>query len=204
MNIRINKSIFTAIALLLSTSATAGIIDVSNTFGSVTEQNNVFTLTTSGNTDTELENLLELGAGSLDALSTGNATDGSAINGEVNVLSGQTFSFDFLFDSSEGLGSTFNDFSFLSLTLNNVDILNGLELLADSSTPDNILTTFSTTFSSNGLLNFGIGVLNVNDTAVDSNLTVSSLQISEVPEPSTIAIFALGLMGLVSRRFVKK
>lgn len=204
MNIRINKSIFTAIALLLSTSVTAGIIDVSNTFGSVTEQNNVFTLTTSGNTDTELENLLELGAGSLDALSTGNATDGSAINGEVNVLSGQTFSFDFLFDSSEGLGSTFNDFSFLSLTLNNVDILNGLELLADSSTPDNILTTFSTTFSSNGLLNFGIGVLNVNDTAVDSNLTVSSLQISEVPEPSTIAIFALGLMGLVSRRFVKK
>jgi hypothetical protein len=33
---------------------------------------------------------------------------------------------------------------------------------------------------------------------------VSFVDAAEVPEPSTLAIFALGLMGLASRRFKKQ
>lgn len=205
MNIKINKSLITSIALFLSTSATAQVIEVSDLLGAATEQNNVFTLNSNnGLLDTEIENSLALITGSLDALSTGDATIGSAISGNVNVLSGDTFSFDFIFSSDEIIGTTFNDFSFLSLTLNDTDIFNGLQLLADSSAQSGNLSNFSTTFSSSGVLNFGIGILDVNDEAVNSSLTISELQILQVPEPSTIAIFTLSLMGLISRRFIKK
>jgi len=40
--------------------------------------------------------------------------------------------------------------------------------------------------------------------SVETRLTFSRITTNEVPEPSTLAIFALGMIGLVSRRFKKQ
>ena len=127
-------------------------------------------------------------AGSLDVLSTGNATTGSAFGNSIHVNAGQIFSFDWVWDSNESNSSSYNDFAFVTLDLD------GISLIADTSTADNSGGTFSWLATSTGTLNYGVGILDVRDSIVDSFLTVSNVQ--AVPEPSTLAIFALSIMGL--------
>ena len=54
-------------------------------------------------------------------------------------------------------------------------------------------TTFSTTFSTSGTHSLAFGVVDLNDSAVRSSLSVDQVQISAVPEPSSGALTLLGL-----------
>jgi hypothetical protein len=57
--------------------------------------------------------------------------------------------------------------------------------------------------SPTGALDAKIYEARIYNTAL-STADVQQLQMTSVPEPSTLAIFALGIMGLASRRFMKK
>lgn len=59
---------------------------------------------------------------------------------------------------------------------------------------------FSHTFSTAGLHSLAIGVVDVGDTVGVSQLSLSQLQVSAVPEPESWALMALGLAGLVAAR----
>jgi hypothetical protein len=58
------------------------------------------------------------------------------------------------------------------------------------------------TFSELGLVNSGLWLTMKNGETV--NVTLNGVDVSNVPEPSTLAIFALGMIGLASRRFKKQ
>lgn len=150
-----------------------------------------FTLT-SGNgsvSDSAIESFIGLTAGGLDALSTGDATEGSAITDTFNIASGDTFSFDWLWTSNEGDGVDYNDFAFVNLSFD------GVALLADTFTPDGTSGSFSWMATTSGMLTYGIGVMDVNDTLVASTLTVNNIS-ATVAEPSAIALLALGFAGV--------
>jgi hypothetical protein len=125
--------------------------------------------------DSEIENFLMLSTGTLDSISTGNATEGSAIKGSFNVNAGDTFSFDFTWDSDEMSGAYYNDFAFFSLNMDDVGVL------ADTFARDNDTGSFSWTADKSGQLDFGIGIMDVHDRIVESFLSVSNLSASYGP-----------------------
>jgi len=166
-------------------------------------------------TDTALESFLGLAAGALDALSTGNATEGSAIKQSITVASGDTLSFDWNFLTDEATPTSFNDMAFWSLTT-----LTGATLLADtfssgfglSGTTFGEETGYSTTsftFSSSGTFMLGFGVVDVDDTIANSGLLIDSVSVTSptngpvIPEPASMVLFgltSLGMMGWTTRR----
>lgn len=58
------------------------------------------------------------------------------------------------------------------------------------------------TFAELGLVNSGLWLTMKNGETV--TVTLNGVDVSSVPEPSTLAIFALGMIGLASRRFKKQ
>jgi hypothetical protein len=50
---------------------------------------------------------------------------------------------------------------------------------------------------------FGNQFLNIDDKSICNDCGVALIRVSEVSEPATLAIFALGMIGLMSRRFKK-
>jgi hypothetical protein len=63
--------------------------------------------------------------------------------------------------------------------------------------------------SSAGSHNIKMGVADGGDNVYDSTVFIqagsfSDIDTTSVPEPSTLAIFALGIVGLTSRRFKKQ
>lgn len=151
--------------------------------------------------DSALEAFAGLASGALDALpNVGNATEGSAIQGSGYIAAGETFQFDWLWTSDEVTGSSFNDTAFYVLGLV------GYGVIANTFTADGATNTFSWFAPVAGYLTWSIGVIDVNDTIVDSFLTVSNIQppALSVSEPLTLSLFGLGLLGLgAARRFRK-
>jgi hypothetical protein len=122
--------------------------------------------------DSEIESFLTLPTGSLDSISTNNATEGSAIKGSYNVNAGDTFSFDFTWDSDEVSGAYYNDFAFYSLSLEDVGVI------ADTYARDNDTGSFIWTADRSGQLDFGIGIMDLNDSIVSSTLYINNLSSS--------------------------
>jgi hypothetical protein len=125
--------------------------------------------------DSAIENFLMLPTGTLDTISTGNATEGSAIKGSYYVNAGDTFSFDFTWDSNEVSGASYNDFAFYSLSLEDVGVI------ADTYARDNDTGSFTWTADRSGQLEFGIGIMDLNDSVVLSTLYINNLSSSYGP-----------------------
>ncbi len=132
--------------------------------------------------DGELETLLGVAPGTIDGLSTGDATEGAAIKKTLIVEAGDTLSFDWNFLTVESTPSSFNDFAFVVITDGT-----GTTVLADtfssftsSATPFNEETgyaTFEYTFTSSGVFMVGVGVVDVGDTGIDSALLVDNFTV---------------------------
>lgn len=102
------------------------------------------------------------------------------------------------FNGSNDLDSVFidnNQFSY-GLLLNVNDVVNFST--SDFTSWTSLLTPLSVSTSCSGDCFNGLGNAQLSGTAT------LSYEYTEVPEPSTIAIFALGLMGLASSRFKKQ
>lgn len=99
-----------------------------------------------------------------------------------------------------GFGIDFNSFTAINFGSSFIATLNGISSLSSKTggffgiASDNGTTFSNVSFAKN--LSFGLF----------DNVTYASAlaQPSSVPEPSTLAIFALGFIGLVSRRFKKQ
>lgn len=124
--------------------------------------------------DATLESFLGLAPGSLDGLGNGDATEGSAVQVQINVPAGdsETVSFDWNFLTGEVAPTTFNDFSFVSIP--GVGILQeladaniGSSMGASGFVLDNSGSVDDMTFT------VGIGVVDVGDTSVDSSVQVT-------------------------------
>jgi hypothetical protein len=144
-----------------------------------------FNYNVSGNDPTEinsLETFLGLNSGDLGV----DGTEGSAIQKVFNVSAGDVFSFDYSFLSYDTL---FSDRAFVTIS-NSV-----IPLFGSSS--------FSYTFTTSGIYNIGLGVIDVDDISGSSILSVSNadFQSTSVPEPSIILspILVSGF-GLMLRR----
>jgi hypothetical protein len=134
-----------------------------------------------------LETFLGLNSGDLGL----DATEGSAIKRTFNALAGDVISFRYSF-------LTYNTFSSdrAFVTIRNSVI----PLIGNSS--------FSYTFTTSGIYNIGIGVVDVDDTFGSSILSVSSAnyQSKSVFEPSIIlsSILAGGFGVMLKRKHLKK
>jgi len=144
----------------------------------------------SGNDPTQinsLETFLGLNAGDLGL----DATEGSAIQKVFNVSAGDVFSFDYSFLTYDTL---FSDRAFVTIS-NSV-----IPLIGSSS--------FSYTFTTSGIYNIGIGLIDVDDVSGSSILSVSNAnyQSTSVPEPSIIlsSILVGGFGVMLSRKNLKK
>ena len=87
------KLISAAFMLALSINANATIVSIGN-FTDNTGGSYTLSSGTGSVSDASVETFLGLSSGVLDGLSTGNATEGSALKDSFSILAGDTFSFD--------------------------------------------------------------------------------------------------------------
>ena len=124
-----------------------------------------------------VEDFLGVGNTAIDSL-TGSPTDASAIKTKLYLKTGDTVSFDWFFDERDGQIGIFNDTAFFT-TLDGT-----LTELADSTTVNTDGTgwqTFSFVVGSDiGLVDFGIGIANGLDTALDSALYIDNLRVVSI------------------------
>ena len=169
-----------------------------NTWDSIGDVTNNQTTLNSGTDSTaftgggvgSLDGFLGITPGSLDSLapiSTFGAIQGSAIkNTFTSINVGDVLSFNWNFSTTD------TDSAFVTIN-NSVIALTG-------STP------FSYNFTTAGIYNIGIGVVDVDDAFGKSTLTVSNANLQTVPEPGSILGALTGMscgVGML-RRFGKK
>ena len=174
----------------LSTGAMASFIPI----GSYTGQTAEGIVLTTNRPDAVLNQYVEnfLGISSLGGF------EGSAIKGEVYLEKGQVFSFDWAFTTS-WLQTSYNaieylDFSFVNLNFHGTDSFSTLAKASDATKNGK----FEWTATQAGLLNFGIGVMDVGSIKDDSSLVISN--INPVPLPAAIWLFISALVGFAGFR----
>ena len=145
-----------------------------------------FALTTNDGSVTNLEIETFLGVTGLEGV------EGSAVKGSLNILKGEIFSFDWIFTPAWTSSSSmdYDDFSFVNLKLGTMEVFKILAKASDTNKSD----LFEWTATESGLLNFGIGIMDLGDNTEDSSLTISKL--NSVPLPAAAWFFLTGLLGL--------
>lgn len=132
-----------------------------------------------GVADGELEAFLDLAPGSLDAISTGDVIEGSAIQQTVTVAAGTELSFSWNFLTDEASQTFYNDLGFVSITsLDPEPLADTNSLLTFSPTPfgqETGFEAFSYTFETAGTFTIGMGVVDVNDGIVNSGLLIDNV-----------------------------
>ncbi|MGD1910851.1 MAG: calcium-binding protein [Rivularia sp. (in: cyanobacteria)] len=135
--------------------------------------------------DDILENFLGLNSGDIDGIGNGDATQGSALRKTITVEAGDVLSFDFNFLTNETTfdsdPETFNDFGFVSIAPNSSSELADTGTFLISSPTEFFEETdydnFTFEFSEAGTYTVGIGVVDSQDTIVDSGLLVDNLKV---------------------------
>jgi hypothetical protein len=151
-----------------------------------------------------LETLTGNAIGAFDAFGL-SAVEGAAATQTFNALAGDTLSFVWNFGTREiALDHAF-------VVIDGVRTsLNGLVNPTLPGSGDDLAQTgyqsFSSTFTSSGLHKLTFGVVDLNDTAVRSSLSIDQVQISAVPEASSAAMSLLGLaaLGMFATRAKRK
>jgi len=168
-------------------------------------------LVSSGTEATDLASIMGISKAELEASNDNTtATDGSLVYQSIsNVLVGDSFSFSWNFVEQDYM--PFDDWAFYGISLNGgpaeVSKFASLGTVGpDDDTTINGWETVSFDITEAGDYTFYFGIVNAEDRSLDSDLWIDgvSLDTTPIPTPSTLTIFALGIMGLVVRRFKKQ
>ena len=138
--------------------------------------------TSSVNSNDDLEAFLGVSSTAIDSITNGNPTNGSAIKTTLALDAGDIVQFDWAFSTTDI--DPFFDNSFF-LTLNG-----GLQQLADVGTVgdfgDSGWQTESFTVTTAGVYDIGFGVVNVEDSGVDSVLSIDNINIINKPASTNL------------------
>ncbi len=161
----------------------------STNFGESPTEGNLQALITTNNnaggnqSDSVMESFLSLNNNSLDNLSTGDATAGSALRRTIFVQAGDTLSFDYKFLTNESTPtSSYNDFGFFTVGSEVILLADtfaaGFSTSSSSYNESTGYLTYNYTFNQNGSFTIGFGVSDVRDTVFDSALLIDNVTLS--------------------------
>ena len=122
------------------------------------------------------------------------AYEGSAFSKSFTSGAGSTFSFNWTL-STDAFDAGFADRAFA--------VINGTVVTLGSVAPGVVSGLFSHTFATGGPRTISFGVVDVNDVAGNSRLSVSHMSVTAVPEPETYALLLAGL-GLMAAAAARK
>jgi hypothetical protein len=153
------------------------------------------------NISSSLESFAGLTNGALGS----DALEGSALKQTFNVNAGDTLSFGWKFLTNEGIQP---DYAFVVIN----GVASTLVTTAAATIPSSSLLTwetvsgvFSHSFASASTVTLAVGVVDIGDYNVTSELRINDVALAPIPEPETYALLlaGLGLLGAVSRRRAK-
>ncbi|MGF1608405.1 MAG: FecR domain-containing protein [Kiloniellales bacterium] len=130
-----------------------------------------------------IEDLLGLALGSLTGLGNGTATEGSVITASFTLAAGDALSFDFNFLTDEiPAAGEVNDFAFVLIDDVLTELADTTTALVASDTrfvdETGFLSSFSFTAPEDGTYQLAIGVMDVDDTIVDSGLLIDNVTVT--------------------------
>lgn len=157
----------------------------------------------------DLASIMGVTESALEATNAGlNATDGSLMYQSTSANAGDTFTFNWNFVEEDYL--PFDDWAFYGVQYEGgvTELFKFASLGTtgpDEGASINGWESLTVTTSQTGNYTFYFGVVNTDDTEYDSTLFIDGITgtgslSTEVPEPSSIAIFAAGLLGLLRLR----
>jgi hypothetical protein len=153
---------------------------------------------------TALENFAGISDAALQAIKSGqkNFTTGSAIKQTFSATAGDKFTFDYRTLTNESIPSSW-DFTFVvidgvALALGDTNIDSGFGAGVAGYDTANSWKTFTETFATTGNHTVTFGAFQAGDASVATALLVDNVKV--VPEPATVALLGLGLLGFAASR----
>jgi len=148
-----------------------------------------------------LENFLGIAAGGLDpdAANAVQAYEGSAARQSIAAGAGSVLSFRFNFLTNEVGAVAMADYAFAVIDGNVIRLADVPSAGASWNTGlQTGYQSFSYTFATGGAHSIAFGVVDVGDYDRSSLLAVDAVSVSVVPEPSSVALMLVGLVGVAA------
>lgn len=200
--------------LTMGTAAVVGTIDTAAGTAAPTQGSYQAHVRTNGVDVADLAQFLGVTEEQIEAANGGvNATNGSAIKTGVTAQAGDEITFYWRFLEQDYL--PYDDFAFVTILTPGASGVTKFASLAtvgpNSGSTLAPWTPFTYTFQTTGVHWFGFGIVNVQDTALDSDLFIDAIEgdvesvlltempeniSAEAPEPGSIALLGSGLAAL--------